>query len=71
MKDQAYATFTKEYTTNDGVLIIENVFNIEKSRRDVIREIVEREICLGDMSLVQSASRNTVDCSSHSKEAVI
>lgn len=59
------ATFTKKYATKGGVLIIDSVFSKDRSRADVIREILETSTCL----VAQSPYRSTVDCGSPSKEA--
>lgn len=68
MINRPYTTRTKEYPVNNGVLIIENIFNGNKFKTDVIREIIDYMVCLDGMSFIQSACRNTADCSSQAKE---
>lgn len=44
MAGQTRAAFTKEYTENTGVLIIENIFG-DKPKIDVIKELIGSEAC--------------------------
>ena len=69
MINYTYAAFSKEYATDSGVLIIENITKGNKKKTDVIREILENTACLVHKNLVQSTCRNTADYGSQTKEA--
>lgn len=60
---------TKEYPASSGMLIIENIAQGTRKKIDIIREIIEHIACPLGKGLVQSAYRNTADCSSQEKEA--
>lgn len=69
MTDPTCVISTKEYPAGGGMLIIENVAKDNEKKTDIIREIIEHMTCPTDKGLVQSACRNTADCSSQENEA--
>ena len=71
MAEQAWVTFTREYYADNTMLIIENVLNGNKQKVDVIREVLENQVCLRNEKLIPSACKNTADRGSHEKEAGI
>ena len=62
--------YQKEYLKNNTILIIENIYNQNIPKAEIIREIIESKTCLVSKYLVQSACRNIADYGSHVKEGM-
>lgn len=61
--------FVKEYVSSGGMLVIENIFYSDRSRLDVIRELIESGAYICDDNPAQLTHTDASGCGFREKEA--